>query len=117
MDKQTTRELDRITHGVPRKLQTVTHELVDTTEEDMMKELVRSGRLNSRSQRRVEEMIDRGAFRRSETIVDEDIVKELDRYHSMMIRRANGKGLLGDPNTDKFLQSRAKRIKDMKQRG
>lgn len=116
MDSRTDKELRRITQNIPKHLQKVTYEVIDTTEEDMMKDLLSSGKLNSKKERKIKELIESGSFRRSETVVDEKVVKELDRYHHMMIAKAKAQGKLGDPNTDRFLQERARRLKAIQSR-
>lgn len=114
MDKQTQATLREITRNIPAELTNVTKEVVDKEEEDRVLALIRDPRLPAASKRRLQRLVNKGAFRTEETVVDEEKVKKLDEYHTNAIKKAQEAGRLADPNEDKFNKERQWRVRNRK---
>lgn len=109
MDKQTHGILKRITSKIPSRLHKITHEVVDTSEEDRVKAMLGDRRLPNSAKNKLRGLLEKGAFRRSETVEDERTIQELDKYHSREIQKAIRTGRLKDPMTDPYYRKRMQR--------
>lgn len=104
--------LKRITAETPPELAAhVTKEEVDTTEEELARSVLNSRTISEEGKAKVREQLEAGAFRRSETVVDEKVVKELDEYNETRVRQAIKSGKLPPPEADKFFADRMRRAK------
>lgn len=112
MDPKTKATLGRITRNIPRRLQNVTRIEVDTSEEEIAKAALRSNKISKEKKRDIARLLEKGAFRREEVVVDEDKVAELDRYHTAEIAKAKRSGMLADPNKDPFWVKRQAKIRE-----
>lgn len=112
MDKKTQQELNRITRSIPKELiKNLSKRVVDTSEEDYARQQLKRGDIPPAVKNKISAMIDRGAFRREEDVVNEKVVKELDKYHQERINSARRAGKLGDPTSDRFVRERMERMK------
>lgn len=109
MDERTVRALGRISRNTPRF--DVTREVVDTSEEDRAREAIESPDVSPRAKKRLQKLIDRGAFVQTETIENSEAVAEIDRYNTMAVQDAIAKGELPDPSNDPFVKERQQRMK------
>ena len=115
MDQRTAKTLRGITARTPRRLvNSLMKQVVDTAEEDMVKDMLRSGQVTNAKRRKLERLLALGAFRRTEVIADEDVIKELDRYNKMQVDKARRQGKLANPETDAFYRNRMAKIAKMK---
>lgn len=112
MDGRTTRELNRITANIPPELAgRITKEIVDHSQEDMIREYLSSRGIPMRIRHKLQRLLEQGAFRGvTETVVDEDVVRELSAYHKYSIDKARREGKLGDPAKDAWLRERLARM-------
>lgn len=117
MDKKDKHILDKITGGIPARLaRNLMREEIDTSEEDLARAALRSKDIPESKRRKVAEMLEKGAFRRSETVINEKTVAELDKYHERAIAKARAQGLLKDPAKDPWIVARNKRLAAMKKK-
>lgn len=114
MEKRTKAVLSRISRNIPSHLHDVTRVEVDTSEEELAKMALKGKDLTKAQRARLEKMIAAGSFRRSETVVDEKKVAELDAYHTREIAKARKSGALADPKDDPWWRARQARIKNNK---
>lgn len=113
MDKQTEETLKRIGRNVPAHLaRNITHKEIDTSEEDVARQAMK--KLDRAGKDKVKRLIDSGAFRREEVVVNEQVAQQLDQYHTREVQAAKRAGKLADPNDDKWVQEREKRMKNRK---
>lgn len=116
MNGKTERELRKISAGVPLHLQdNLMREEVDTTQEDIMRQYIRDNRHQMSSSKiyKLERLIESGALRTSERVVDERTAKEIERYNQMMVEKARASGKLDDPEKDAWFRHRMAKIKKM----
>jgi hypothetical protein len=106
MDKNTKKILDRITANIPAHLHDVVHDVTDYAEEEIMKQAVKDKMLSSKKAREIERLIDIGAFRKKESVEDQEKIKELDEYFTTMIKKYRKQGLLKDPEDDPWFRAR-----------
>lgn len=117
MDHKTERELRKISAGVPLHLQeNLEREEVDTTQEDILRQYLRDNRHRMQSSKvyELERLIQSGALRTSEKVVDEKTAREIERYNSMMVEKARAQGKLDDPEKDAWFRHRMAKIKKMR---
>jgi hypothetical protein len=113
MDQQTRHTLGRITRNIPAHLaRNTTKTIVDTSEEEAARALLKDRRLGKADKERISRLIAKGAFRREEVVINDDVVKKIDAYHTREIEKARKAGKLGDPSKDKFIQERAARMRN-----
>lgn len=86
-------------------------EVTDTSEEDLARAALESKHIDDGQKKRIRRLMHKGAFRRSETVVDEGVAKEIDEYHEKSIAAARISGELPDPKTDAFMQKRDQKSK------
>jgi hypothetical protein len=111
MDKQTDHILRRITRGVPRHLADhVTKEVVDTDSEERVQRIIADSSISMDARRKMQRLLDNGAFRKTHMETDEKVIKEIDHYHTKEIASAKKTGRLADPMTDKFYADRMRRL-------
>ena len=115
MDAKTRATLGRITRNIPAHLRSdLTKEVVDTSEEEVAQAALQSRHISPEKKRKIAEMLEKGAFRRVEKVIDEAKVAELDRYHEREIAKARSAGMLADPAKDPWWQKRMARIRKKK---
>lgn len=112
MDPRTKATLGRITRNIPRRLQVVTRVEVDTSEEELARAALRSKKISPEAKNEIARMLEKGAFRREEVVIDEKKVAELDRYHTQEIAKAKAAGMLADPKDDPFWKKRQAMIRE-----
>lgn len=111
MDGKTKHTLSRITRNIPKHLHDITRVEIDTSEEEAAKILLKQGNLPKEQREQIARLIEKGAFRREEVVVDEQKVKELDAYHEREIAKAKRAGMLSNPSDDPFWKKRQAKIK------
>lgn len=112
MDLKTKATLGRITRHIPNRLLDLTRLEIDTSEEDLAKAALKLPGLSVKKKREIAKLLEQGAFRREEIIIDEKKVAELDRYHTREVKKAQRAGLLTDPKMDPFWKKRMEKIKN-----
>lgn len=111
MNSQTRQTLNKITWGVPRNLsRNLLKKVVDTSEEDKARAALSDRGISRKAKEELKRMIDSGSLRREETMVDEKVASEIERYHSNAIKQAISNGKLEDPNKDGFVRDRQRKI-------
>jgi len=111
MDKETKTILNRITGKIPARLaRNITKVEYDTTQEEKAIVALNSKHISKDKKARLSRLLDKGAFRRRQEVLDEDKIKELDKYHTREIAKAKREGRLKDPMTDPFYRARMKRL-------
>lgn len=107
MDRQTQDELRRIQMSVPASLgRRLMKDEVDTDMEDVVKDYLQNNRVPYEQQKRLEHLVDIGAFRSGEKVVDEKIAREIERYYDYKITKSRREGKLADPSKDAFFRKR-----------
>lgn len=115
MDRKTQSVLDKITGDIPEHLAgSVVKRTVDASEELQVREILKSPNLSPKKRRDLQKLLDSGAFRREEVSEDEEVIRQLDEYHTGAVRRARQSGALQDPKKDRFIKERNWRIKNNK---
>jgi hypothetical protein len=116
MNGKTERELRRISAGVPLHLQqNLEREEVDTSQEEIMKQYIRDNRNHMSASKiyKLEKLIESGALRTKEKVVDERTAKEIERYNKMMVEKSRAQGKLDDPEKDSWFRHRMAKIAKM----
>lgn len=112
MDDQTRRTLRDISRGVPAELaRNVTKTVVDRSQENAARAALKNPGVSREQKERVRQLLDRGAFRREEVVVNEKATKEIERYHETKIAQARREGKLADPSKDPFVREREARMR------
>lgn len=106
MDKRTQATLSEITRNIPAGLSDVMREVVDTEEEDRVLAMIKDPHMDVSSKNRLKRLVEKGAFRQTDTVVDDEKLKKLDEYHTQAVRKARASGRLADPNSDPFFKKR-----------
>lgn len=115
MDSRTRDVLRRISRGIPAHLaRNVVRREVDHSQEDRAREVLASRDVPYKEKERVRRLLDQGAFRREETVENEAVIKEIDRYNEAKVAQARAHGDLADPMSDPFYRDRMKRIAENK---
>jgi hypothetical protein len=122
MDNKTTEEINKITRSLPRELERKLMKTeVDRTDEELAKMAIKNsstGRdgiwLSEDKRRHLQKLVDSGALRHEEKVVDEKVVKEIDQYYSTKIRQAQQRGKLSPAAKDRYLRERAYKINQHK---
>lgn len=110
MDRETKHTLDRISSKIPSRLAKNTSKVEwDLTEEEKARAALNSPDISKAKKERIARLLDKGAFRRKQEVVNEKVVKELDEFHTREIAKARAAGRLKDPMTDPFYAKRVKR--------
>lgn len=111
MDKETQNILNRISSKIPRRLaRNISKMEIDTSEEEHARYALKSPDISKAKKEKLARLLDKGSFRRTKEVVDEEKIKELDAYHTKEIARARASGRLKDPMTDPFYRNRMKRF-------
>lgn len=111
MDRKTEATLERINQGIPRHLRENTTRLeVDRSEEELAEKVLAERNIDPEKKKHVKQLLDAGKFRRSEEVVDEKTVREIDKYHEREIAKARRQGALKSPMEDKFYRERMQRL-------
>lgn len=109
----TTRELMRISRGMPKRIaDNLIKTTVDKSEEEMARFALKSDKISAAKKMQIAEHLDRGDFRREEKVLDEKMAKEADEYNRLKIKRAIESGKLPDPAKDEFMRKRIERMKN-----
>lgn len=112
MDSQTQRELQRITQNTPKHLgEKLMRKEVDTRGEEFAKAALKSKTINPEMKKTVRKLLDIGAFKLEEEVVDEDVVKQLEDYNEREILKSKESGKLADPKKDRFYKQRMRDIR------
>lgn len=112
MDANTRRTLNRISRGVPAHLaRNTVKTTVDTSQEEIAREALKRDDLTAFEKDNIRKLIEKGAFRTVETGVNEEVVKEIDRYNTRAVEAARRRGELKDPNDDPFIRRRNARLR------
>jgi len=115
MDKRTQHQLNKISARIPARLRNnLTKKVVDDSEEKMIRQFLKRKDLPPKRREYLQKLLDKGAFRREDVVVDEEVAAEIDRYHVREIAKANKKGLLAKPSEDPFWRARQKQINEHK---
>ena len=110
MDRATHTILNRITRKIPPRLAArLSKAEYDTTEEEKALVALNSKHISPAKKRKLEKLLEKGAFRRKTDVIDEKALEEIDRFHTREIARARAAGKLKDPMEDKFYAQRMKR--------
>lgn len=110
--------LRQISANTPDELR---HRLMKTVIDDSLEESV-MGIINDhktpyKTQEKLRRLLATGAFRREDTVVDEEVAREMDRYNEVMIEKMKKQGILDDPMNDKYFRERFyKRMKYIKKK-
>lgn len=111
MDRKTENILQRINKGLPSSLaRHITKIVVDKSEEELAHAALAAKHISRNKKEKIRRLLAAGKFRRSEEVVNEEVVGEIDKYHTERIRRARAAGLLPDPMSDPFYRKRMERI-------
>lgn len=112
MDRKTQHILGKISSSIPRHLaRNTTKVLVDTTEEEKARIALKSPDISKAKKNRLARLLERGAFRRSQEVVNDEVVEQIDQYNTRAVARARRSGKLKDPMTDPFYRKRMLRAK------
>lgn len=110
MDRETKATLNRISAKIPSRLtRDLNRKEYNTEQEDKALLALKSPHISLEKKRRLQALLDRGAFRTSKEVVNEQAIAELDKFHSREIAKAKAAGRLKDPMTDPFFAKRVKR--------
>lgn len=118
MDNATRKELKRITMGVPSRLaKKLMRKEEDTRMEEIAKEYLRQhgSSLPAKVKHDMELLIEAGAFRVVNDVVDPEIMKELDRYHEVQIEKSRKNGRLQDPEKDAWFRQHMAKMRKASQ--
>lgn len=110
MDRNTRQELNRISGRIPAHLMNVTKLEIDVSEEDLARAALKNKNISKAKREHIARLLDKGKFRRVETVTNEEVVAELDKFHTNQIARARKEGRLPDPMTDPFYRRRMERL-------
>lgn len=112
MDDRTRRKLNEITARVPKDLaRKLMRTEVDTSQEERAYDVLKSRNVSDDAKREVKRMLDKGAFRRSEVVVDEKVSKQIEDYHEKAVRQAIRNGEVSDPSHDRWAMDPRHRTK------
>lgn len=115
MNENVRKELARISANTPPELaDKLIREVVDTSLEENVRAMIADRHTPYKTAENLKDLLEKGAFRRSDTVVDPKVAKEMERYNEMMVEKARKNGTLPDPMEDKFWRERVYRIKKMK---
>lgn len=109
MDAKDKAVLARISRGAPRH--DVTKEIVDLSDENYARDQLQRKDIPPARRKKLQDLVDKGAFRRSETVENTAAIKELDEYHTREVAGAIARGELSDPANDPFIKERNQRMK------
>jgi len=117
MDPNTLKVLQRISANVPKHLQdNLTKLVIDTSEEDVARAALSEPYISKKKKLKIQEYLNAGKFRREETVINEETVKEIDAYYETEINKAIASGEIPDPKNDPFIKERAKRMEELAQK-
>lgn len=115
LDPKAQRVLREITRNIPVHLvDTLTHEEVDTSQEDAARAAIKGADLPTATRRKILKHIREGRFRSVDTVVDEKVKDKIEEYHEGAVRAAIKSGRLPDPKKDPFIKERAWRTRNGK---
>lgn len=107
MDNNTRKELLKVGASIPKSLSSkLIKEEVDTSEEELARFAIRKGDLSHAKKEELAKLIDKGAFRRSEKIIDEKVAAEIDKINEEKVRQLRASGRIKDPKNDAWYQER-----------
>lgn len=111
-------QLRRITFNTPPELaRSLMKTVIDTTMEDTVRAIIADRATPYKEAEKLKRLLETGAFRREDTVVDEKVAKKIERYNEVMIESYKKKGLLDDPMRDEYFKRRMyKRMEAMKKR-
>lgn len=110
MDKNTERELSKVSQSIPQELvDKLIVDEVDADEEEFARFALRKGNLSQSERNNISKLIEKGAFRRSEKVVNEKVAAEIDRINAAKVADLIRRGKIPDPKKDKFIQERLAR--------
>ena len=113
MDPNTLKVLKRISANVPQHLQDhLTKVVIDASEEDVARAALSAEFISKKKKKQIQEYLNAGKFRHEETVVNDEVVKEIDAYYDIEIKKAIASGEIPDPANDPFLQERKKRMEE-----
>lgn len=112
MEESVRKTLADISAGAPRP--DVTRDVIDTSEEDVARQIVENPSTPPATRRRIQKEIDRGSFMRIEIEENSEAIAENDRYHETEVKKAIDSGILPDPAQDPFVKTRLQRMKQGK---
>lgn len=111
MDKLSEKTLARIRDSVPEHLRNnITKVVVNTDEEELAKAALAAPFIAQYKKKKIQKLLKAGKLRRSETVVNEEIVGQLNVYYEREIARAKAAGVLKEPMEDPFYRARMQRI-------
>jgi hypothetical protein len=114
MEEKTRKILQRISASVPAHLKSnITKTVVDTSEEEVAKAALAADFISLAKKKKIKKILDSGGFRRVDTILNEEVVKEIDKYYETEIAKAIASGELPDPKNDPFIIARKKRQEEI----
>ncbi len=112
MDRQTQRELMKVGAAIPKRLSdNLITEEVDTSEEELARFAIKQGDISKEKKEELARLIEQGAFRRSEKIVNEKVAAEIDRFNSARVEKLRRAGKLPDPMKDRWYQERLAKMR------
>lgn len=113
MNKKTSKVLERISRNVPRHLsENITKTVVDTSEEDIARDALRSPGISPYKKKKIQKLLDQGAFRRSEEVENEEVIEQIDKYNDKAVKKAIKDGLIPPPEQDSWMAKRNQKIKN-----
>lgn len=111
MDPATQRKLGRIGATIPKALtDRMVKRTVDTTEEDMAREILKKEDISPKSKRALQKAVDRGSLRQVSEEIDEGVVSQIDQHNAREVARMRASGELPDPNDDPYVRERNRKI-------
>lgn len=106
MDSQTAKVFRIIEAQTPEHLRHVTKDIDNELEEERIRQMIIDGRVTGKQKYELQRMLSEGAFKRKETVENQEVINELHRYQSAMIRKYRANGMLPEPKPDAWMQKR-----------
>lgn len=117
MDRKTERVLGQISQSIPEHLQrNVLKTVTDDSEEKLADELIKHPSTSARTRNQVRRLKEKGAFRRSEVVEDENVTQQIGAYNERMVKDAIKKGLIPHPDTDPYIRKMNRRVAERDER-
>lgn len=115
MDSNTKKILNGINRRIPSHLaKNTTKIVVDTSEEELARAALKSPDITKEKKRKIHRYLEAGKFRRTEELINEPVVNQIDQHNARAVKRAIRSGQIPDPMTDPFYRSRVRRAEALR---
>jgi hypothetical protein len=112
MDRKTQHILGKISDSIPSKLKNnLTKVVKDDHEEQLARMALESKDIPNDKKRQIERALKEGKFHREETVINERVASEIDKFNTARVAEARRSGALKDPMDDPFYRKRIERQK------